>query len=119
MSDSQTGAASMLAHVHACNCVGYCRSCGTCQTWAGHTAEYCAFLVRQDAARGRLLEASAPGHYLEAPIKGDGRSGEPQPCRDPLGAARGICLGVIAGVGVWLVAALLLLLALELTGRQL
>lgn len=36
---------------HACNCVGCCRSCGSCVTWHGHTPKYCALLVRQATER--------------------------------------------------------------------
>ena len=36
---------------HQCNCNGCCMKCGACRTWPGHTAEYCALLVRQRQER--------------------------------------------------------------------
>lgn len=49
---------------HACNCIGCCHKCGTCRTWPGHTADYCALVQRQ--ARERL-EALSAGVFQQDP----------------------------------------------------
>ena len=51
--------ASTPLSAHACNCVGCCRKCGTCRTWHGHTADYCALIQRQAAERAAHIERGA------------------------------------------------------------
>lgn len=43
------------AVAHICNCIGCCPACGTCRTWHGHTADYCAMVVRQAAERATFF----------------------------------------------------------------